>query len=229
MFLLGFLFVIFFWPCHVWDLSPLPRDPVCTPTLEAQCLNHWTARETPVFVVKVLKIWLFSPLKSWNKKPKYAFFFHSVLNLDLRNFVHAETVPKVLDLLGIGGFHYVDMNNWAILTPSPNTGVTYISYMEISKEGKELAVDQGCWWIEIRSLWLPFLGDWKGSDRKSILSPPKWTSNMLTWYMLIIMFSKMWKIETKYICSDKRISKQETKGEITKFWVSSSWCEKAYF
>ena len=66
-------------------------------------------------------------------KPKYAFFFHSVLNLDLRNFVHAETVPKVLDLLGIGGFHYVDTNNWAVLTPSPNTGVTYISYMEISK------------------------------------------------------------------------------------------------
>ena len=73
------------------------------------------------------------PLKSWKKKPKRAFFFHSVLFLDLRNFVNAETVAKMLDLLGIGGFHYIDMNNLAILTPSPNTGVTYISYMEICK------------------------------------------------------------------------------------------------
>ena len=64
---------------------------------------------------------------------KNAFFFHNVLNLDLRNFVNAETVPKMLDLLGIGGFHNIDINNLAILTPSQNTGVTYISYMQICK------------------------------------------------------------------------------------------------
>ena len=32
-------------PCGMWDLSSLTRDQTRPPALEAQSLNHWTARE----------------------------------------------------------------------------------------------------------------------------------------------------------------------------------------
>ena len=40
-----------FWQLHRWDLSSLARDQTCTPVLEVQSLNHWTARGVPTSLI----------------------------------------------------------------------------------------------------------------------------------------------------------------------------------
>ena len=40
-------YVLVFWPRGMWDLSSLTRDRTCTPCIERQSLNPWTAREVP--------------------------------------------------------------------------------------------------------------------------------------------------------------------------------------
>ena len=37
------------WPHSMWDLSSLPGIEPVSPAVEAQNLNHWTAREVPCF------------------------------------------------------------------------------------------------------------------------------------------------------------------------------------
>ena len=45
------LFYVFvFWPWGMWDLSSPTRDWTHTPCIGRQSLNHWTAREVPVWV-----------------------------------------------------------------------------------------------------------------------------------------------------------------------------------
>ena len=49
--LVGFFFFFFsFWPCHAscWILAPQSEVELVPPALEAQSLNHWTAREVLV-------------------------------------------------------------------------------------------------------------------------------------------------------------------------------------
>ena len=53
-FFLFIYFTIFFFffellvsPLSVWDLSGQPGIKPVPPALEAQCLNHWTARKVP--------------------------------------------------------------------------------------------------------------------------------------------------------------------------------------
>lgn len=48
--------VIFFGHATCEILAPCLGIQCAPPTLEAQCLNHRTARKVPVFVVKVLKL-----------------------------------------------------------------------------------------------------------------------------------------------------------------------------
>ena len=47
---LGFFFFFCFWPCHAscWILAPQSEVELVPPALEAQSLNHWTAREVLV-------------------------------------------------------------------------------------------------------------------------------------------------------------------------------------
>ena len=47
----GGLLGYFFWPCHAacGILVPRPGIEPAPPSLEAQSLNHWTAREVPVW------------------------------------------------------------------------------------------------------------------------------------------------------------------------------------
>ena len=39
------------WPHSMWDLSSLPGTEPMSPAVEAQNLNHWTAREVPRFLL----------------------------------------------------------------------------------------------------------------------------------------------------------------------------------
>ena len=43
--ILFLFYVLAFLPWGMWYLSPPVRDWTCTPSLEAQSLNHWSARE----------------------------------------------------------------------------------------------------------------------------------------------------------------------------------------
>ena len=43
----GIIFFFFFWPGGMWDLSSPPVLKPPPPAVEAQSLNHWTAREVP--------------------------------------------------------------------------------------------------------------------------------------------------------------------------------------
>ena len=45
-------FCFVFWPCGMWDLSPLIRDRTHTPCIGRRSLNHWTAREVPLYFLK---------------------------------------------------------------------------------------------------------------------------------------------------------------------------------
>ena len=40
-----------FWPCGMWDLSPLIRDRTHTPCIGRRSLNHWTTRESHWWVL----------------------------------------------------------------------------------------------------------------------------------------------------------------------------------
>ena len=42
---LSFFLSFFFLPHSMWDLNSLAGDQTCTPEVEVQSLNHWTARE----------------------------------------------------------------------------------------------------------------------------------------------------------------------------------------
>ena len=41
------IFMSFFWPQAMWDLSSLTKDWTCTPCIGRWSLNRWTAREVP--------------------------------------------------------------------------------------------------------------------------------------------------------------------------------------
>ena len=55
LYFIYYYFNILAMPCGTWDLSSLTRDQTCTPSLEGQTFNHWTAREVPtsVFLLKL--------------------------------------------------------------------------------------------------------------------------------------------------------------------------------
>ena len=44
----------FFWPRGMWDLSSLTRDQTHTPCIGSRSLNHWTAREVPTYIFKII-------------------------------------------------------------------------------------------------------------------------------------------------------------------------------
>ena len=42
-------YVLVFWPRGMWDLSSPTRDRTYTPCIGRRSLNHWTAREVPIY------------------------------------------------------------------------------------------------------------------------------------------------------------------------------------
>ena len=48
--ILFLFYVLVFWPGGMWDLRSLTRDGTHTPCIGRQSLNHWTARDVPVYV-----------------------------------------------------------------------------------------------------------------------------------------------------------------------------------
>ena len=44
-------YVLVSWPRGMWDPSSSTRDQTHTPCIERQSLNHWTAREVPIFLI----------------------------------------------------------------------------------------------------------------------------------------------------------------------------------
>ena len=59
--------VPFFWPCHrAQDLNSLTRMEPIPPALEAQSLNHWTARKVPIIYSKYSHVYmLISVFETW--------------------------------------------------------------------------------------------------------------------------------------------------------------------
>ena len=53
-----------FWPQHIMCkiLVPQPRLKPMSPAVEAQILNHWTAREVPTLFIKSLYFGSISPI-----------------------------------------------------------------------------------------------------------------------------------------------------------------------
>ena len=51
----NFLFCFVFLALGMWTLSSLTRDRTCTPVLEAQGLNHWTTRDVPKPILKIIQ------------------------------------------------------------------------------------------------------------------------------------------------------------------------------
>ena len=56
--MIRFFFLFFFVMRHL-DLSFLTRDQTCTPCIGRQSLSHWTTREVPRKILKVMQLMVF--------------------------------------------------------------------------------------------------------------------------------------------------------------------------